>query len=97
MYLLLQSVMDNLCLAVAQKLNASTKDAFKDAIQTSLVPYMEKAQTQMFNQLNQTYNNGTKECKFYNCSFHFLTLFIFLIHNNVHTTDLKMNRHALTD
>lgn len=54
--------MDNLCVAIAHAVTASTREAFKETIQSSLLPHMEKAQSQMFKQLNQSFSSGTKEC-----------------------------------
>lgn len=57
--------MDNLCTSIAHSVTADTREAFKETIQSSLLPNMEKAQSQMFKQLNQSFSAGTKECKFF--------------------------------
>ncbi|XP_077285857.1 enhancer of mRNA-decapping protein 4 homolog Ge-1 isoform X2 [Arctopsyche grandis] len=65
-----KSVMDNLCTSIAHSVTTATREAFKETIQTSLLPHMEKAQSQMFKQLNQSFSAGTKEylLAFDNCT-----------------------------
>lgn len=60
-----KTVMDNLCVAISHSVATSTKEAFKQTIQSSLIPHVEKAQSQMFKQLNQSFSSGTKECEYY--------------------------------
>ncbi|KAM3959163.1 enhancer of mRNA-decapping protein 4 homolog Ge-1 isoform 1-T1 [Aphomia sociella] len=56
-----KSVMERLSTSVATSLTDMVRESFRTALFDSVVPVMEKAHQQIFRQINQAFQNGTKE------------------------------------
>ncbi|CAH2065840.1 unnamed protein product, partial [Iphiclides podalirius] len=56
-----KTVMERLSTAIASSLSEMVRDSFREALFESVVPVMEKAHAQIFRQINQAFQNGTKE------------------------------------
>lgn len=56
-----KTVMENLSASVAKSLSDMVRESFREALFESVVPVMEKAHAQIFRQINQAFQNGTKE------------------------------------
>ncbi|XP_013181380.1 PREDICTED: enhancer of mRNA-decapping protein 4 isoform X2 [Papilio xuthus] len=56
-----KTLMERLSGAIATSLSEMVRDSFREALCESVVPVMEKAHAQIFRQINQAFQNGTKE------------------------------------
>ncbi|KAL0894386.1 hypothetical protein ABMA27_013009 [Loxostege sticticalis] len=56
-----KTVMERLSTSIAKSLSDMVREQFRDALFESVVPVMEKAHAQIFRQVNQAFQNGTKE------------------------------------
>ncbi|XP_026737920.1 enhancer of mRNA-decapping protein 4 isoform X3 [Trichoplusia ni] len=56
-----KTVMERLSTSIAKSLSDMVRESFRDALFESVVPVMEKAHAQIFRQINQAFQNGTKE------------------------------------
>lgn len=59
-----QTVMERLSSSIATSLSEMVRESFRSALFESVVPVMEKAHAQIFRQINQAFQTGTKECKY---------------------------------
>ncbi|CAB3231520.1 unnamed protein product [Arctia plantaginis] len=56
-----KTMMESLSTSIAKSLSDMVRESFRDALFESVVPVMEKAHAQIFRQINQAFQNGTKE------------------------------------
>ncbi|XP_045535054.1 enhancer of mRNA-decapping protein 4 [Papilio machaon] len=56
-----KTLMERLSGAIATSLSEMVRESFREALCESVVPVMEKAHAQIFRQINQAFQNGTKE------------------------------------
>ncbi|XP_063618137.1 enhancer of mRNA-decapping protein 4 [Cydia splendana] len=56
-----KSVTDRLSASVSQCVTNAVRDAFRDAMKDSVLPAVERAHADMFRQVNQAFQQGTKE------------------------------------
>ncbi|XP_068621087.1 enhancer of mRNA-decapping protein 4 [Battus philenor] len=56
-----KTVMERLSTAIATSLSDMVRESFREALFEGVVPVMEKAHAQIFRQINQAFQNGTKE------------------------------------
>ncbi|CAG5048174.1 unnamed protein product [Parnassius apollo] len=56
-----KTVTERLSTAIATSLSEMVRESFRQALFESVVPVMEKAHAQIFRQINQAFQNGTKE------------------------------------
>ncbi|KAJ0181557.1 hypothetical protein K1T71_002279 [Dendrolimus kikuchii] len=56
-----KTVMERLSGSIASSLSQMVRDSFREALFESVVPVMEKAHAQIFRQINQAFQAGTKE------------------------------------
>ncbi|XP_047042252.1 enhancer of mRNA-decapping protein 4 isoform X1 [Helicoverpa zea] len=56
-----KTVMERLSTSIAKSLSDMVRESFREALFDSVVPVMEKTHAQIFKQINQAFQNGTKE------------------------------------
>ncbi|XP_037297745.1 enhancer of mRNA-decapping protein 4 isoform X2 [Manduca sexta] len=56
-----KTVMERLSTTIAKSLSEMVRESFRSALFESVLPAMEKAHAQIFKQINQAFQNGTKE------------------------------------
>lgn len=56
--------MESLSTSIAKSLSDMVRAQFREALFESMVPIMEKAHAQIFRQINQAFQTGTKECEY---------------------------------
>ncbi|XP_013147075.1 PREDICTED: enhancer of mRNA-decapping protein 4 isoform X2 [Papilio polytes] len=56
-----KSLMERLSGAIASSLSEMVRESFREALCEGVLPLMEKAHAQIFRQINQAFQNGTKE------------------------------------
>lgn len=59
-----KQVADSLSTSIVTIIKPSLESCYKDMIGTTLIPSWERACTTMFQQIHNTFTQGTKECKF---------------------------------
>lgn len=60
-----KAIVDTYGHAASSAAVSAVKHAFKDAVAQVLIPSLDKSLQQMFVQVNDTFNKGTTECKFF--------------------------------
>ncbi|KAJ8726036.1 hypothetical protein PYW07_000734 [Mythimna separata] len=56
-----KTIMERLSTSIAKSLSDMVRESFRAALYDSVVPVMEKSHQQIFKQINQAFQNGTKE------------------------------------
>ncbi|KAJ8729730.1 hypothetical protein PYW08_001311 [Mythimna loreyi] len=56
-----KTIMERLSTSIAKSLSDMVRESFRQALFDSVVPVMEKTHAQIFKQINQAFQNGTKE------------------------------------
>ena len=64
-----KAIVDTYSHAASSAAVSAVKHAFKEAVTQVLIPSLDKTLQQVFVQVNETFNKGTSECKFYIDSF----------------------------
>ena len=65
-------MMDSLSHAVANAIQATMINSYRDTFNLIVVPSFEKAVTNMFQQTNEVFRRGTKDCKLQNVFIEFI-------------------------
>ena len=58
-------MIDSLSNAVANAIQSTMINTYRDTFDQIVIPSFEKAATNMFQQTNDVFNRGTKECNLY--------------------------------